>query len=99
MLKQDMRFAAILLYASISVAQTGFPDRCPNGPPLPFAAIQVKQTIDQSCGPKGKPTSPQNSQTQNMVKNNFCSSATAPETYTPQMLIDLQGKTTVPSGY
>jgi hypothetical protein len=99
MLKQNMRFAAVFLYASISVAQTGFPDRCPGETPLPFAAIQEKQAIDQSCGLKGNPASAQNSHTQNLVKNNFCASASAPETYTPQMLIDLQGKTTVPSGY
>jgi hypothetical protein len=33
------------------------------------------------------------------VKNNLCAQTTAAETYTPQMLIDLQQKTDVPSGY
>jgi hypothetical protein len=99
MLTLKLSIAGFLLCTAVSVGQTSFPDRCPGGEPLPFAAIQQKHPIDQSCGVKGKPTAAANSQTQNLVKNNFCSSATHPETYTPQMLIDLQKKTTVPSGY
>ncbi len=75
------------------------PDKC-EALPLPFATIEVKHPIDQSCGINGKPSSPQNSQIQNAVKNNFCAGkGAAPATYTPQMLVDLQGNTKVKSGY
>jgi len=99
MLIQNLSITSLLLCTAVSVGQTAFPDRCPSRTPLPFATIQLKHPIDQSCGPKGKATSAANSQTQNLVKNNFCSSTVPPETFTPQMLIDLQKKTTVPSGF
>jgi hypothetical protein len=95
----NVSITGVLLCAAISLGQTAFPAHCPSGAPLPFAAIQEKHPIDESCGVKGKPTSPSNSQIQNQVKNNLCAQTTAAETYTPQMLIDLQQKTDVPSGY
>lgn len=91
--------ALLLLAGATCASQTKFSDKCDDGSALPFSNIEVRHPIDQTCGPKGKPTSPANSQLQNTVKNNFCAPATSPETYTPQMLIDLQQKTTVPSGY
>jgi hypothetical protein len=99
MLVHKLSVVGVLLCTAFSLAQTAFPDHCTSGTPLPFAAIQKKQPIDQSCAIKGRTTSPPNSQTQNQVKNNFCSSATAPEAFTPQMLVSLQQKTKVPSGY
>jgi hypothetical protein len=82
---------------ALSAAQATFSDKCPSGAPLPFAAIEVKHPIDSSCGLQGKPTSPDTSHTQNLVKNNFCSTAT-PETFTPQMLIALQNNNHIASG-
>lgn len=99
MFMRKLSITGILLCTAVSVAQNAFPDHCPSGAPLPFAAIQEKHPIDESCGMRGKPTAPANSQTQNLAKNNFCAQAATPETYTPQMLIDLQLKTDVPSGY
>lgn len=80
-------------------AQATFPDKC-GSDPLPFAAIQVKHSIDSSCGIKGRPASPKNSQTQNEVKNNFCAGAggTKPEIMTPQDLVALQAKTHIATG-
>lgn len=89
--------AALLLATSWSVCQQ-FPDHCPNGGKLPFNAPQLAHSVDQTCGLKGKPSSPANSQLQNSVKNNFCSSGATPELNTPAMLIALQKKTPVPSG-
>jgi hypothetical protein len=91
---------ALFLYCAPLRAQSTFPDQCPNQSRLPFAAIELKHPIDASCGIKGKPTASANSQLQNSVKNNFCAVATGgqPETFTPQMLIDLQAQTHVPSG-
>ena len=90
--------ATLALGTIPSLAQTGLPDSCPNGSPLPFSAIEVKHPIDQSCGIHGKTTSPAKSQLQNSVKNNFCAASATSETFTPQMLIDLQHNTHVPSG-
>ena len=73
--------------------QAKFPDTCPNGAGLPFKDIQVSHPIDKSCPSKeGDPSAPDRSHLQNAVKNNFCASMDAPETFTPQMLIDLQAK-------
>ena len=95
-----LRNAFILLFATCtSFAQSSFPDHCTDGSPLPFASIEVKQLIDSSCGPTGSPSAPANSKLQNTLKNNFCAgSGKTPETFTPQMLIDLQSKTTISSG-
>ena len=56
--------------------------------------------IDRTCGLQGKRTSPSNVRLQNAVKNNFCQAVAHPnpETFTPQMLIDLQKNTHVRSG-
>lgn len=95
---QTLTLFCIFLCSAGTAAQDAFPDHCPSGTALPLAAIQLEHPIDKSCGIEGKTTSPPNSKIQNRVKNNFCASGT-PETYTPQMLIDLQKNTTVPSGY
>ncbi len=95
---RNLTLICLLLCSAVAAAQSTFPDHCPDGRALPFAAIQQKHPIDQSCGIEGKATSPPNSKTQNRVKNNFCASGT-PETFTPQMLIDLQQNTAVPAGY
>lgn len=91
----------VLLVPGAAFAQGSFPDHCDHGSPLPFAAIEVKQAIDKSCGLEGTSTAPANSHIQNKVKNNFCATAPGgqPETFTPQKLVDLQASTTVPSGY
>ena len=80
-----------------ATAQSTFPDKCSDGSALPFSNIEVKHSIDQSCGVQGKPTSSTNSHTQNKVKNNFCATG-APETVTPDSLTALQQKTHVPTG-
>ena len=101
MLSRDFAMlVALFLSCAPLRAQSVFPDQCPNQSPLPFAAIEVKHPIDASCSITGKPTSAANSQLQNSVKNNFCAVASSgqPETFTPQMLIDLQAKTQVKSG-
>jgi hypothetical protein len=64
---------------------------------LPFAAIEITHPIDSSCGLPGKTSSPTNSQVQNRVKNNLCATGT-PNVVTPQMLIDLQGRTPIQGG-
>jgi hypothetical protein len=89
-----------LLVTTLAVAQDSFSDHCPDGSSLPFAAIEVKHPIDQSCGIEGKSTASANSHLQNQVKNNFCATASGgqPETFTPQKLVDLQASTTVASG-
>src|SRR5438552_16937619 len=75
------------------LGQTKFPDTCPGGSSLPYKDIQVNHPIDKACAStEGDPTAPARSHIQNAVKNNLCSSMDAPETFTPQMLIDLQGK-------
>jgi hypothetical protein len=74
-----------------------FPSTCSGGRQLPFAAIEVPHPLDKSCGVKGKATSPAPTQLQNTVKNNYCAQGT-PQVFTPQNLIDLQHRTTVPSG-
>ena len=84
------------LSLSVCLAQP-FPATCPGGRGLPFATIAVPHPVDQACGPKGKLTSPQGSQVQNTVKNNFCVQG-APQLITPQQLIALQGQTHVPAG-
>jgi hypothetical protein len=81
-------------------AQSTFPDHCPNQSPLPFADIELKHPIDASCGIDGDANASTNSKLQNEVKDNFCAAADQkPETFTPQMLIDLQAKTQVKSGF
>ena len=81
-------------------AQTGFSDHCPDGTALPFADLELKHPIDATCGIKGKLTSSAASQLQNEAKNNFCGAASGgvPESFTPQMFIDLEHKTKVKSG-
>ena len=94
--------AAVLLVSGAALAQTSFPDHCPGGSPLPFAAIEGKtHPIDKTCGIEGKTASPANSHIQNKVKNNFCASAPGgqPETVTPQKLVALQASTKIPSGH
>jgi hypothetical protein len=102
MLRQAMLHAAtILLPIAGTYAQSGLPDRCDAQRPLPFANIEVRHPIDQTCGIKGNPSSSANSQLQNSVKNNFCAVAQSgpPETYTPGMLVSLQQQTHIPSGH
>jgi hypothetical protein len=91
---------SLVLLSGAVLAQTSFPDHCDNGSPLPFAAIEVKHPVDNTCGLEGKTTASANSHLQNKVKNNFCATSDSgqPETITPQKLIDLQAETTVPSG-
>jgi len=91
----------LLLPVTSGLAQSGFPDHCSNNTPLPFAAIQLKHPIDNTCGLKGSPTSTPNSQLQNSVKNNFCAVAAQgkPESFTAPMLVDLQKKTHTPFGH
>src|ERR1700687_242012 len=92
----------LLVPLSSSLAQSSFPDRCPNQKPLPFAAIEKKQAIDSICGLKGSSASSPSSQLQNSVKNNFCAEPGAggkPESFTPQMLVDLQKNTKITSGH
>jgi hypothetical protein len=86
----------IILLPVFSILAQPVPNTC-GSRPLPFASIALPHPVDSSCGMPGKTTSPPNSQTQNRVKNNFCSVA-APEIFTPQMLIDLQGRTSVRGG-
>lgn len=91
---------ALLLTAASGAAQSTFPDHCPTQAPLPFASIQLKHPIDASCGVNGQTTSPAGSLLQNGVKNNFCAVPpnNTPETFTPQMLVDLQVNNHIPSG-
>jgi hypothetical protein len=99
MLARSLIVSSILVTAIVPTsAQTGFSDHCPDGKALPFAALEVKHPIDATCGIKGKPSSPAASQTQNQVKNDFCKAANAPESFTPQMFIDLEHKTKIKSG-
>lgn len=90
---------ALLLPGASGWAQSVFPDHCGNQP-LPFAAIELAHPIDQTCGVKGKASSPAPTQLQNSVKNNLCAVApnNKPATFTPQMLIDLQRNNNIPSG-
>jgi hypothetical protein len=90
----------LVMATASALAQTTFPDHCANNAPLPFAAIEVKHPIDSSRGINGKPGSAHENQLQNSVKNNFCGvpASGAPETFTPQMLIDLQHNTHIASG-
>lgn len=93
---------AVLVFAAIPLrAQSSFSDHCPNGSPLPFAGIELKHPIDSTCGIDGLPTASANSHLQNVVKNNLCATSPTgqPETFTPQMLIDLQANTHVSSGF
>jgi hypothetical protein len=96
-----LTFLGMLVLANTPLrAQSSFPDHCPNQSSLPFAAIELKHPIDSTCGIEGLPTAPANSHLQNAVKNNFCATSGSgqPETFTPQMLIDLQANTHVRSG-
>src|SRR5882762_3413781 len=83
--------AVLVLAAAPLRAQSSFPDHCPNGSPLPFANIELKHPIDSTCGLDGLPTASANSHLQNAVKNNFCATSPTgqPETFTPQMLIEI----------
>ncbi len=101
MLKRNlMVLTAVLLSGVSGLAQSVFPNHCDNQAPLPFASIALAHPIDGNCGIKGLPSSSANSQLQNSVKNNFCATVPnrKPETYTPQMLIDLQRNNHIPSG-
>lgn len=91
MLMRIVLLPATLLLSSPVLAQTTFPDTCPGGAKLPFAAIEVKHPIDTTCPALtgGKKSSPK-SQAQNKVKNNFCTTAATPEPITPSKLIELQ---------
>ncbi len=93
---------AIALLAPVTAgwAQPAFPDRCADQTPLPFASIELRHPVDNSCGLKGKPSSPARIQLQNSVKNNFCSKLAhiKPEIFTLPMLVDLQRKTNIRSG-
>ena len=104
--RYEIIFRKTLLLSALMVpcaglhAQSKFPDHCGSAS-LPFAGIEVKHPIDGKCGLTGAAQAPANSQLQNKAKNNFCAGAgnKQPETVTVQSLTDLQGKTTVPSGY
>jgi len=89
---------ALSLIMTCGLAQTTFPATCPAGGGLPFNAPPVSHPVDSSCGLKGKTTSPAPTQLQNSLKNNFCATAATPATFTPQAIVALQGKTTVPAG-
>jgi hypothetical protein len=97
-----LKVLAVLVFAIAPLhAQSSFPDHCPNQSPIPFAAIELKHPIDLTCGIDGLPTASANSHLQNVVKNNLCATSPTgqPETFTPQMLIDLQANTHVSSGF
>ena len=84
-----------------SSAQTdSFSNQCKDGKALPFASIEQKHPIDDRCGLEGKKGSSDPSHLQNTVKNNFCGAPAggAPETFTPQMFIELEHNTHVQSG-
>ena len=101
MLARSLVVTALLSVAFTSIsAQSAFPDRCPDNRPLPFAAIQVRHPIDGTCGIEGRKDAPDPIRLQNSVKNNFCAALQngAPQTFTPQMLIDLQKNTHAASG-
>jgi hypothetical protein len=92
---------AFLSVVGILQGQQVFPDHCPDGRGLPFASIEVKHPVDTTCPwLNGKQSSPSASKLQNSVKNNFC--ITVPlakaKLYTPQQLIELQGKTSIATG-
>jgi hypothetical protein len=93
--------AFVFLAGVVTFAQsiTPVPRQCGNRP-FPFAQIAVPRPFDAACGIAGKPTSPQNSQTQNRVKNNFCAQNqnNVPVTIVPDDLIQLQHKHNIPSG-
>lgn len=98
MLARSLLVASVLIASCVyTSAQANFPDKCSDGRPLPFAAIEQKHPIDSVCGIEGKPSSPPPSHLQNTVKNNFCGKG-VPQKFTPQMLIDLQKKTHIPMG-
>lgn len=101
MIKRIVLVAALVSGTSLVLAQAQFPDHCPDGSAIPFASIEVQHTIDDTCGLTGKKTAPAKSKLQNAVKNNFCAGSDhpTPESFTPQMLIDLQAETTIPSGF
>src|SRR5712671_1386218 len=97
-----LKVLAVLVFAIAPLhAQSSFPDHCPNQSPIPFAAIELKHPIDSTCGIDGLPAASANSHLQNVVKNNLCATSPTgqPETFTPQMLIDLQANTHVSSGF
>jgi hypothetical protein len=100
MLRRAVFQAAAILLPIAGYAQAGLPDQCDGQRPLPFANIEVRHSIDQTCGIKGKPSASANSQLQNAVKNNFCAvlQSGGPERYTPEMLAQLQAQTHIPSG-
>jgi hypothetical protein len=99
MLARGLIVTSILATAVVSAsAQTSFSDHCPDGKALPFAALEVKHPIDATCGIKGKPTSSAASQLQNEAKNNLCGAADSPESFTPQMFIELEHNTKIKSG-
>jgi len=99
MLARGLIVTSILATAIVSAsAQTGFSDHCSGGKALPFASIEVQHPIDATCGIKGKLTSSDASHLQNEAKNNFCGAADAPESFTPQMFLDLEHNTHVQSG-
>jgi hypothetical protein len=101
MLARSLVVPALLLATfTFTSAQSAFPDRCPGNQPLPFAGIQVRHPIDGSCGMQGGASSPDATRLQNSVKNNFCGVAPdgKPETFTPQMLIELQKNTHAATG-
>src|SRR5258708_22067121 len=86
----------VVLVPVAAQGQAPFSDRCKDDRLLPFSAIENHaHPIDKTCGASGKTASAANSQTQNLVKNNFCSTTPGkkPEAYTTKMLVDLQGKT------
>ena len=90
--------APLLLIVTNCMSQDTFPDKCPGGSSLPFAAIEVSHPVDSSCGFNGDAKAVP-SQLQNTVKNNFCVPVGTPTTFTPKMLVDLQANTHVPSGF
>lgn len=60
----------------------------------------MEHAIDKACGLRGSRAASPGSHLQNRAKNNFCATASSgPEIITPHWLVELQARTTVPSGY
>ena len=84
---------AVFILSPAAAAQAQFPKTCADGTELPFARIAAEHPIDTVCPAlTGLPDAPEASHKQNTVKNNFCASAPQPKSFTPAMLIDLQGE-------
>ena len=100
MTRNVLRTLSLLAISCLMLrAQDKVTDKCSGDAPFPFADIAVSHPIDSSCGVEGG-TKSQTSELQNSVKNSFCSSNPdgKPKVITPQTLITMQQKKSIPSG-